>query len=295
MLKAFKKNIWQLIHTVFKIKLFEKILLLLVKGKYTDAYIAAFIPPHRYYKNPTYRTAKKGTLRLHANLHDYNDWKAYWGLKEKERENLYALAANAKTVIDIGTNNAWVLMNLAKIIEKNNGFVYGFEPHPNTFKRCLNNIKKSNLENCKVFNMGCGEADSELQMIQVIESNSGQNRIVHRADKSQSLQHEVVSIKVTSLDKQFENLEKIDLIKIDVEGFEMHVLRGADNLLRKHKPVIFIEINDPLLQLNNTSGEEVISFLKSQYNYSITNALTQQAIDKTTDLKNLQIDVICTP
>ncbi len=295
MLKFFKRKVWQIIHASFKIILFEKMLLPLVKGKYTYEYITAFIPPHSYYKNPAYRTAKKGTLRLKANLHDYNDWKAFWGLKEKERENLYALAANAKTVIDIGTNNGWVLMNLASVVAKNHGYVYGFEPYPDTFKRCIKNIQESKLENCKVFNMGCGENDSELLMTQVIDSNSGQNRIVNGVGQLPPGQHQQIKVKVTTLDKQLENLEKIDLIKIDVEGFELHVLKGADNLLRKHRPAIFIEINDPLLRLNNTSGEEVINFLKKRYNYTVSNALTKQIINETAGLKNLQIDVICTP
>ena len=295
MFKFFKRKVWQIIHAIFRIRIFEKLLLPLVKGKYSHTYIAAFIPPHTSYRNPTYRIAKKGTLRLHANLYDYNDWKAFWGLKEKERENLYWLATNAKTVIDIGTNNGWVLMNLATIVAKNNGFVYGFEPHPDTFKRCMRNIQLSKLANCKVFNMGCGESDSELLMTEVIESNSGQNRMINDVSKLQSSQYHNVNVKVTSLDKQLANAEKIDLIKIDVEGFELHVLKGANNLLRKHSPVIFIEINDPLLQLNNTSGEEVIDFLKSKYNYVVTNASTKQVIKKTSVLKNRQIDVICTP
>lgn len=295
MFRTFKRWVWQIIHAVFKIRFFERILLFFVKGKDTRAYITGFIPPHTYYKNPTWRTAKKDTLRLNANLYDYNDWKAYWGLKEKERENLYALASNAKTVVDIGTNNGWVLMNLAAAVAKNNGFAYGFEPHPDTFKRCMRNILESKLINCKVFNMGCGENDSTLVMTQVIESNSGQNRIVNDPDQLQSSQYRNVKVKVTRLDKQLEMVEKIDLIKIDVEGFELHVLKGADSILRKHRPAIFIEINDPLLKLNNTSGAEVINFLKNQYNYIIKNASTQQVVNETTVLENLQIDVICTP
>jgi len=228
-----------------------------------------------------------------ANLYDYNDWKAYWNLKEVEREHLYAIAKTARTIVDVGTNNGWVLMNMAAITKLNNGFVYGFEPHPVTYKRCIKNIEVSDITNCKVFNMGCGETETEFSMTVVKDSNSGQNRIINGSDTEEK--ENAVMIKVARLDKQLAEVSNIDLIKIDVEGFEMHVLKGAYSILKKHKPVLFVEIDEQLLRSNNTSPELIIDYLKTNFNYKILNAANEETIDDNFHFLNCHIDIICLP
>ena len=194
-----KLNIRKIIYPLFKIIILEKLFRIVMKGRYSNSLLVSFIPPPHTYVNPAYRMAKKRSLKLYANLHDYNDWKAYWGIKEIERDALYKLAENAKIVIDIGTNNGWVLMNIAAIIKKNNGFIYGFEPFPDTYKRCLNNIKISRIENAQVFNFGCGESENCFYMSVELDSNSGQNRIVEGKNSNEKL----MQVNVIRLDKKF--------------------------------------------------------------------------------------------
>jgi FkbM family methyltransferase len=288
-----KRKIWEFIHGIFKIPVFEKLLLPFTSGKYADTFMMRFVPPFHTYSNPTYRVAKKGALRLHANMYDYNDWKAFWGIKEHERENLYKLAEKSKTVVDVGTNNGWLLINMANMIAQNGGFVYGFEPFPDTYKRCIKNIKSSNITNTEVFNMGCGETESTFEMEVILESNSGQNRIVEKSQRQPGKKTQQVT--VTTLDKQLSKLKKIDLIKIDVEGFELHVLKGAHNILQNHHPVLFMEINEPLLKDNHTSPYEVLKLLKHDYHYRIVNANTGDSIDEMGNFGGSQFDVICYP
>ncbi len=288
-----KKKVVKIIHSLFRLGFFEKLLLPVVKDKYVDHFLVKFIPPNKTYKKHTYRTARSGSLTLYGDLHDYNDWKAYWRLKEIERETLYKLAKNAKLVVDVGTNNGWLLMNISRIIKSNNGFVYGFEPHPDTFARCMNNIGKSNISNCKVFNMGCGESESEMVMTVENESNSGRNRIDINANRS--LSNKAVNIKITTLDKLLSSIGKIDLIKIDVEGFELQVLKGSDIILKQHKPVIFMEVDDILLRANNTTPAELFSFLADQYGYSFTYARTGNEVKKSDVFTGCHMDIICNP
>lgn len=110
-------------------------------------------------------------------MHDYNDWKAFWGLLEYERENLYKIAQGKKTVIDVGTNNGWVVDEHGCNHSKKQWLIYGFEPFPPTYDRCIKNIKSSNVTNAQVFNLGCGESENVFEMEIVYEANSGQNRI----------------------------------------------------------------------------------------------------------------------
>lgn len=269
---------------------FEKLLHAVVKQKDITSYSSKFIPPNFSYPNPSFRIAKTDKLTINANIHDYNDWKAYWEVKEIERLNLYSLAQNCTTVVDVGVNNGWVIMNLALIVKPNHGFVYGFEPHPETYARCIRNIAENNIANAKVFNLGCGDEAAQLNMIKPVESNSGQNRVIINDEGLE--QNEIVSIKIVKLDEQLKASEKIDLIKIDVEGFEMKVLSGAKEILKKFKPILFIELDDQLLKCNGNSAEELLSFIKS-YDYSVLKANTKKELPLDIDLNNCHFDIIC--
>lgn len=280
------------IHNLFRIRIFENILKPVVRNARLGSLKSKFVPPNHTYRNPDNRKAVKGSLILYANLYDYNDWKAYWGLKEAEREKLYRLAEHCRTVVDVGVNNGWVLMNLATIVSARKGFVYGFEPHPDTFKRCIKNVEASHISNCKIFNLGCGENEGELLMASIDESNSGQSLIIEE-NKISSV-NDIVRVGITTLDKQLGHLENIDLVKIDVEGFEMNVLKGAKNILEKYHPCLFVEIDDRLLHANHTSAKEIVLFLKDQYGYEVRNAFSGKLIDEPGMLANCHIDIICT-
>lgn len=85
------KSLGKIIHAAAKNKFLEFFFRMIINGKYLNSPLRRFIPAHDSYPNPTFRIAKRKGFVLHANLHDYNDWKAYWGFKETERENLYEL------------------------------------------------------------------------------------------------------------------------------------------------------------------------------------------------------------
>src|SRR6478672_180154 len=173
-----KKNFTRAVHSLFRISLFEKLLYPLVNGSFIGSVSSKLVPPNSTYPANTRRSVLRQGYKMELQLNDYNDWKAYWGLKEEEREVLYQLARNAKTVVDVGVNNGWVMMSLAKIVAPRGGHVYGFEPYPPTFERSNQNISRNHISNATLFNLGCGDRASEMQMATVVSTNSGQNRII---------------------------------------------------------------------------------------------------------------------
>ena len=73
------------------------------------------------------------------------------------------------------------------------------------------------------------------------------------------------------------SIQKIDVIKIDIEGYEMHALRGARLLLETFKPKLFIEVGYTRLLNLGTSPTELIRYLQ-KFGYSIFHAETDQEI-----------------
>jgi hypothetical protein len=85
-------------------------------------------------------------------------------------------------------------------------------------------------------------------------------------------QHKGYPINIVSLDNKFSEIEKLDLIKIDAEGHEVPILKGAKELIKKFKPLILTEFD-----LKNK--QEIIDLLPEykfedvSYNYELNNLM----------------------
>tara|TARA_B110001454_G_scaffold219154_1_gene250460 strand:+ start:6629 stop:7369 length:741 start_codon:yes stop_codon:yes gene_type:complete len=71
-------------------------------------------------------------------------------------------------------------------------------------------------------------------------------------------------VPVTTIDQIVDdlNLEKVDFIKMDIEGFEYKALLGATKTLKKYKPILYMELHEKFLQRNKNSTKDVYSFLR---------------------------------
>jgi hypothetical protein len=78
------------------------------------------------------------------------------------------------------------------------------------------------------------------------------------------------------------NIERVDLIKIDIEGYEMHALRGATATLTKFSPKLFIEVGYQRLIDLGTSPNEMLAFLRG-FGYSAFRAETDEPIPEDFD------------
>jgi FkbM family methyltransferase len=156
-------------------------------------------------------------------------------------------------IVDVGANIGNHTIFYAKICQAKK--VYSFEPQSEIFDILTKNIKLNNVNNTVVpYKMGVGKEHS-FGYIDVIDSyNFGSSRIVN-------LNNQKGEIEIDSLDSLIFNFEeKIDLIKIDVEGMEMDVLLGAEKIIQQYKPLIYIEAKE------NKEFDEINFFLRN-FNY----------------------------
>lgn len=134
--------------------------------------------------------------------------------------------------------------------------IYAFEPVDTTYKILKTNIKINNLENIiKPFNIGL----SDEKGYGVINIYSNDNIGGTHIKKSDNLNGEKLNI--DKLDNIEISEEKIDFIKIDVEGHELFTLKGAEQTINKYKPLIFIEIF--------AENSDTITELLSSYGYTL--------------------------
>ena len=97
-----------------------------------------------------------------------------------------------------------------------------------------------------------------------------------------------------TLDEYIEQqqIPKIDFIKIDTEGYEMHVLKGAVETLKKFRPLLFVELSDDNLRQQNNTPQELVLFLNG-LGYSAKNAETNEIISPQSNLHNCFMDILC--
>lgn len=100
-------------------------------------------------------------------------------------------------------------------------------------------------------------------------------------------------IEVSTLDSEMNELNppRIDLVKIDVEGYEYQVLLGAMNMIKKLRPILVIKVIDTNLQVHKQSSKEPISLLLG-LGYKTIDLKTQKPVSI---LEKIETDIICYP
>ena len=185
---------------------------------------------------------------------------------EYERETCEAIESILKpgdTFVDLGANIGFYTLIASRIVGEN-GKVFSFEPTPSTFQTLKKNIKENNFSNIVIAEDNAVSNVSGVAHFKVTEG-SEMNSVTNSNDES------TISVKKISLDKYFSNIDhnKIDLIKMDIEGQEYNALLGMKkiNLNNKSLKIIF-EFHRQALKNNNQSGEEIFNLLSS-YGFKI--------------------------
>ena len=137
-------------------------------------------------------------------------------------------------ILDVGANIGNHTVYWAHIRKVRH--VYSFEPVLQTYAKLVKNIEINNLQNrVNAYNYGCASETIRASEIHFSANNIGETRLEKNDDGC---------LRLIALDQWMEetNPEKIDFIKIDVEGFEKETLLGAERLINKYKPICFVEI-----------------------------------------------------
>lgn len=132
-------------------------------------------------------------------------------------------------VIDLGANIGVLTLKAASIVG-NTGKVFSVEAHPTTFEYLKGNVSLNSFANIEAFNVAMGDRRGVVT-ISNRKTSDDQNKIVQEGG---------TEIQIETLDTLLnEKLEGVDLLKIDVEGYEKFVLLGAGQILQKTECIYF--------------------------------------------------------
>jgi FkbM family methyltransferase len=182
-----------------------------------------------------------------------------------ERECAFSYMADSPgaVFIDVGGNCGLYSLNLLKRF--NDARAYCFEPVPSSHRTIEVNANHNGLsERLTLVQKALGDKSSTVRMT---ASYSAMDHIVV-GNGDQELSPLVIDVEMITLDGYVREhgVSRVDFMKCDVEGAELLVLKGAQNLLKEFSPPILIEIEARHTQRFNYSPQEIDSFLRN-FNY----------------------------
>lgn len=146
-------------------------------------------------------------------------------------ERYYRLSRN-DTIVDIGAHVGSFTVRAAKKACK--GLVVALEPHPENFQLLLRNVELNGLTNVIALQVACGSTSGKARLVIGAWSSA------HRLADIESSKN--VGVRVATLDDLLDEVRvsHVSMIKIDAEGAELDILRGADSVLRRDRPKLSI-------------------------------------------------------
>ncbi|NEP07639.1 MAG: FkbM family methyltransferase [Okeania sp. SIO2G4] len=176
---------------------------------------------------------------------------------------------NGDCFIDIGAHIGYYSVLAAKIVGIE-GKVFAFEPELSNYQKILENISLNNLNNISLFNLAVGSETKQTQLFFNQDNDGGhalwdvgKHPFNQKSLDNQTMQNIQQSTLDDILDRQ-KDIGQIKMIKIDTEGAELDVIKGAVNTFYQYDvPYIICEINRFGLQQMGTNETELREFMES--------------------------------
>lgn len=172
-----------------------------------------------------------------------------------------ALTSNSNT-IDIGCHKGEILCELIKNAPQ--GTHFGFEPIPVLFEK----LKEEFKNKATIFPYALAETNGTTSF-HYVKNAPAYSGIKKRKYNIKNPDIEKIEVELKKLDDVIPPSIKIDFIKIDVEGAELGVLKGAEQLLKKDKPIVIFECGLGSSEYYNTQAKDVFDFLNLQIGFKI--------------------------
>ena len=203
-----------------------------------------------------------------GNLNNNIDYNIYfYGAFEKPLLNflsdtMQAFVAEEKTgvFVDIGANVGQHSLYMSRCSAQ----VHAFEPYAPVRNRLMQQISHNKIENIQVHPLGLSNENTSLPFFAPTGNNAGIGSFdASSMDKGNK---QIGELELIRGDDFFTaaNPERIDLVKIDVEGFEKPALEGLQKTLHKYRPLIVCEITYGKA-LSIQSREEILQLLPENY------------------------------
>ncbi len=208
-----------------------------------------------------------GSLDLDLSLSDHMQRRIFWtGYYNRRMVVLFdRMLRPGMTVIDVGANLGEISMTAAKRVGRT-GHVIAFEPVDAIADQLQANATRNHLDQITIMRTGLSDAPADNVPVYAScgqglpdDEHHGLGSLYGGKKGAPELQR----IPITTLDIWLAKhpVDRIDLIKIDIEGAELPCLRGAEGTLRRFRPLLIVEIQDTTSTTAGYQASDILAFL----------------------------------
>jgi FkbM family methyltransferase len=206
---------------------------------------------------PSSLTVHGKKLFIHPKQDTLSSSLYYYGKYEPFETSLFqSLIKKGNIVVDIGAHIGYYSLLASNLVGKT-GKVFAFEPDPGNIRLLRQNITSNKLTNVRVIGKAATNTNKWFKFY-ISGDNKGDNRLFpyNQADKC-------ISVKGITLDSYFPiSRNRIDLVKIDVQGGEVKVLQGMSKVLKTNPHIILmLEFWPYGFAQNGTSAKQLLDLL----------------------------------
>jgi FkbM family methyltransferase len=225
-------------------------------------------------------------LKFYGELRSLIEWEVYFfGTYDRHGLDLTkAILSNIENPVclDIGANVGVYSLFMANIAAT----VHSFEPLPRNYTILKKNVMLNNLTNIVIHTYGLSN-EEKLDYFYVnkdVNYGAGSFDAGHQ-DVSNSSE---IKLQLKVGDNELSGFEKIDFIKMDIEGFEYQAIQGLRETLEKHRPILIMEYNR-ITRKNFNSYSSMLASLPKDYKIVATELYKYPNIKRLFDTEYLRI------
>jgi FkbM family methyltransferase len=141
--------------------------------------------------------------------------------------------------VDVGANTGLHTLFMSRYARQ----VHAFDPYPPVVALLRNNLAANHLDNVVVHQVGLGDKPARIPFFEPRENNNGEGSFVF--DHTAANKRGRLELEIVAGDEYFaaHGIERLDLVKIDVEGYEKPVLQGLRRTIAAQRPIIVMELS----------------------------------------------------
>ena len=204
--------------------------------------VRLFASPEKCREMPDIRDVRDGVIFIAQPAVPLGWHVALFGTYEPELRNvLRTVLPVGGIAVDVGANVGWHTLLMARLVG-DGGRVFAAEPNPSVRQRLEEHLKLNGFKQVEVVPYALADSDGTVEFYgpEADDAGSGDGHIVEVTGNNR---RNIFRVESRCIDAIFPatKAERLDLIKIDVEGFEWPVLKGAEQTIARFRPHIVFE------------------------------------------------------